>query len=95
MNTANPAEWQQIEFRPVLAVTALLSQQLLLFSGHQSLMAYGPRGKVWETGRLSWEGFKILKVGDATLTGLGWDLISDREFEFEVDLCTGGHVRLG
>src|SRR5277367_2433995 len=60
VNTADPADWEQVEYRPVLAVTVLLSQQLLLFSGHQSLVAYGRNGKAWETGRLSWEGFKIL-----------------------------------
>src|SRR5271163_914567 len=68
VNTADPKQWEQVEYRPVLAVTVLLSQQLLLFSGHQSLVAYGRNGKAWETGRLSWEGFKILKVDDATLT---------------------------
>ena len=94
VNAANPKQWQQVEYRPVLTVTVLLSQQLLLFAGHQSLVAYGPSGKAWETGRLSWEGFKILKVGDTSLTGLGWDLIADREFEFEVNLRSGEHVRL-
>src|SRR5271154_6027101 len=94
VNTADPKQWEQVEYRPVLAVTALLPQRLLLFSGHQSLVALGPNGKAWETGRLSWEGFKILKVGDAALTGLGWDLITDREFEFRVDLRSGEHIRL-
>jgi hypothetical protein len=95
VNTANPKQWEQIEYRPVLAVTPSLSQRLLLFSGHQSLMAYGLDGKAWETGRLSWEGVRILKVGDTTLNGLGWDLMTDREFEFEVDLRDGKHMRLG
>ncbi len=89
VNTANPNQWEMAEYRPVLAVTALMSQQLLLFSGHQSLMAYGPNGKAWETLRLSWEGIKILEVLEASLTGLGWDLITDREFQFELNLKTG------
>ena len=93
VNTANPQEWDLIEYRPVLAVTPLLSQQLVLFSGHQSLMAYGVNGKVWETLRLSWEGIKILEVRETSLTGMGWDLVTDREFEFEVDLKTGEHKR--
>lgn len=95
VNAANPQLWEMIEYRPVLAVTPLLSQQLLLFSGHQSLMAYGPYGKAWETLRLSWEGITILEIGDASLTGLGWDLMTDREFKFEIDLRTGQHVMLG
>jgi hypothetical protein len=93
VNTADPRQWEQVEYRPVLAVTPLVSQRLLLFSGHQSLLAYGPVGKVWETGRLSWEGFQILEIRETSLTGLGWDLMTDREFEFEVDLRDGKHQR--
>jgi len=95
VNTAQPKEWAQVEYRPVLAVMALPEQNLLLFSSHQSMTAYSPEGKVWETGRLSWEGFQVLRVGEQSLAGLGWDLMTDSEFEFEVDLRTGEHVRLG
>jgi hypothetical protein len=94
VNTADPTEWEMVAYRPVLAATALLSQQLLLFAGHHALVAYGPNGKTWETDRLSWEGFKILQVGDENLTGLGWDLMTDKEYEFEVNLNTGEHRRL-
>jgi hypothetical protein len=94
VNTSNPHEWEMIEYRPVLALTPLMSQRLVLFSGNQSLIAYGPNGKAWETQRLSWEGIKILKVHEASLTGLGWDLITDREFQFELNLKTGEHKRL-
>ena len=83
VNTANPQQWEHVEYRPVLAVTPLLSQQLLLFSGHQSLIAYGANGKAWETLRLSWEGIKILEVREASLTGLGWDLMTDQEFDLK------------
>jgi hypothetical protein len=95
IDTAQPTEWEQVEYRPVLEVTPLPSQQLLLFSGHYSLVAYGSNGKAWESGRLSWEGFKILEVTETKLTGLGWDLITDQEYEFEVDLSTGEHRRAG
>ena len=95
VNTANPQQWEMIEYRPVLALTPLKSQHLLLFTGHQSLTAYGANGKAWETQRLSWEGIKILEVREASLTGLGWDLMSDQEFQFELNLKTGEHNRLG
>jgi hypothetical protein len=94
VNSTDPQQWKMVEYRPVLAVNALMSQRLLLFAGHQSLMAYGANGKAWETSRLSWEGLKILEVREASLTGLGWDLMTDREFEFEVDLRSGEHRRL-
>ncbi len=95
VNTTDPAQWEMVEYRPVLAVTPLLSQQLLLFSGHQSIAAFGPNGKAWETSRLSWEGVKILEVREANLIGIGWDLIADKEYEFEVNLENGEHKRLG
>jgi hypothetical protein len=95
VNTTQPSEWLQVKYRPVLAVTPLPAHGLLVFSGHQALVAYGPTGKAWETGRLSWEGFKILSVAEDSLSGLGWDLMTDREFEFQVDLRTGEHLRLG
>jgi hypothetical protein len=94
VNTTDPGEWKQVEYRPVLAVTPIPSRQLLLFSGHHALVAYGPDGKAWETLRLSWEGFLIAEVRETSLTGVGWDLVSDKEYVFEVDLATGEHARL-
>jgi hypothetical protein len=93
INTAAPSQWEQVEYRPVLQVTPLLQHQLLLFAGHHSLVAYGLEGKAWQTKKLSWEGIKILQITDQTLTGLGWDLMTDREFEFQVNLDTGEHVQ--
>ncbi len=95
IDTADPGKWEQVEFRPVLAITPLPQQQLLLFSGHQSLLAYGPDGIAWRTERLSWEGFKIVRIEGSILTALGWDLMTDREFELGVDLHTGAHRRSG
>jgi hypothetical protein len=94
VDSADPRRWEMIEYRPVLAVKPLLSQQLLLFAGHHSLTAYSPHGKLWQTLRLSWEGIKIAEVRETKLIGTGWDLMTDREFDFEVDLRTGEHLRL-
>jgi len=93
INTTNPAQWEQVEYRPVLQVTPLAQHKLLLFAGHHSLIAYGPAGKAWQTKKLSWEGIKILQITDQILTGLGWDLMTDREFEFQVNLQSGEHTQ--
>lgn len=92
VNTAKPEEFAQVEFRPVLEVRALAEQRLLLFAGHHALVAWGARGKAWETGRLSWEGVQITGVDGRWLDGLGWDLRTDREVPFRVDLETGEHT---
>ena len=89
IDTADPGHWEQVEFRPVLEVRALVEQGLLLFAGHHSLCAWGARGKAWQSGRLSWEGVRVDSVKEWTLHGTGWDLISDREVGFALDLRTG------
>jgi hypothetical protein len=91
VNTGDPRDWKQAPYRPVLEIRALADDGLLLFVGHHSLMAWGRDGEAWQTGRLSWEGVRITGVGGGRLTGFGWDLMSDAEVAFEVDLRTGKH----
>jgi hypothetical protein len=92
VNTQQPEEFLQVEYRPVLEVRALEEQRLLLFAGHHALMAWGIRGKAWQTARLSWEGVQITRVEGRWLHGVGWDMLTDRDVPFKVDLETGAHT---
>lgn len=92
VNTEKPEEFTQVEFRPVLEVRALREQELLLFTGHHALMAWGRSGKSWRTARLSWEGVQITAIEGRWLHGVGWDMPTDRDVGFKVDLKTGEHV---
>lgn len=92
VNTLRPEEFAQVEFRPVLEVRALPEPQLLLFAGHYALAAWGPNGKAWETARLSSEGVQITGVEGWRLRGVGWDMMTDRDVPFSVDLETGKHT---
>jgi hypothetical protein len=89
VNTERPEEFAQVEFRPVLEVRALREQGLLLFAGHHALMALGASGKAWQTGRLSWEGVQITSIEGRWLRGVGWDMPTDKDVPFRVDLQTG------
>jgi hypothetical protein len=91
VNTRSPEEFVQIEYRPVLEVRALAEQKLLLFAGHHGLIAWDVHGKLWQTARLSWEGVQISSVDDRWLHGVGWDMLTDRDVPFRVDLETGTH----
>ena len=91
IDTRTPARWQQVEYRPVTAIRAAPDHGILLFSGFHSLLAWGHAGKLWETVRLSWDGVRIISMEGDTLTGLGWDMRTDQELPFEVDLKTGQH----
>jgi hypothetical protein len=91
INSGQPGQWKQVEYRPVLSVRSLAEQRLLLFAGHHSLTAWSSEGKAWQSSRLSWEGVQIIEVNGWTLTGSGWDLMTDRDVEFSLDLRTGEH----
>jgi len=91
MNTAAPDEFEQIEYRPVLKVRALSNHGLILFAGHHSLLAWGAHGRAWQTARLSWEGVEITRIEGDRLEGTGWDMLTDRDVPFTVDLRTGAH----
>jgi hypothetical protein len=91
LDTGDPARWEQVVYRPVTDVTPIPEQDLLLFSSFHSLLAWGREGKLWQTARLSWEGVRITAIRGETLLGLGWDMNTDRELPFEVNLKTGEH----
>lgn len=89
VNTREPERFTHLPFRPVLEVRALAEQGLLLFAGHYALMAWGAAGQAWQTARLSAEGVRIVEIRGNELRGFGWDLLTDREVPFTVDLRTG------
>lgn len=91
VNAAQPEEWTQVPFRPVVSVHPVLGQNLLVFTSFHNLWALGPEGFAWETSRLSWEGLRVTGITDGELHGFGWDLPTDTEVPFTVDLTNGTH----
>jgi hypothetical protein len=91
IDTRDPDRWEQVVYRPVTAVSVVAEQDLLLFSSFHSLLAWGREGRAWQTGRLSWDGIRIASIQRETLRGFGWDMKTDQELPFEVDLKTGKH----
>lgn len=92
VDTRQPERFTQIAFRPVLEVRALAEHGLLLFAGHHALLAWGAEGRAWESPRLSSEGLRFEEVQGDQLHGFGWDLMTDREIPFTLDLRTGERV---
>jgi hypothetical protein len=98
-DTRQPEQVTLLPIKPVVAVVEAPAEQLLLFIGFTTILAWGKQGKAWETARLSWEGLRITEATAGSLKGLGWDLMKDVEVEFSVDLRTGessgGGYRVG
>jgi hypothetical protein len=91
VDTAQPEHCIHVAMKPVVEVRPLVMQGLLLFVGFHSMVAWGVRGIAWEAARLSWEGVRITSIEANTLHGTGWNLLTDREVAFEIDLLTGHH----
>jgi hypothetical protein len=91
IDTAQPERCTHIALKPVVEVRVLVAQKLLLFIGFHSMMAWGRNGLAWESARLSWEGVRITSIDGDTLHGIGWNLLTDREAAFSLDLLTGQH----
>jgi hypothetical protein len=91
VNTTHPEHSTHIALKPVVEVRSLPEQNLLLFSGFHTILAWGKDGHAWETAKLSWEGLRITSVEGSTLHGFGWNLMTDKEVAFSVDLLTGQH----
>ena len=92
IDTDEPELFTMVPFRPVLEVRPLVDEGLLLFVCHRNLVAWGPIGMAWESERLSAEGITQIEVESGFLHGLGWDMKTDKETAFTLDLRTGLRV---
>ena len=91
IDTREPNHCTHIALKPVTEVRILPEHNLLLFVGFHSITAWGRTGLAWESARLSWEGVRITSIEGNTLHGTGWNLLTDKEVPFSLDLLTGHH----
>ena len=89
IDTTRPEHFTMIPYRPVLEVRPVVDASLLLFVGHHSILAWGRDGQGWESGKLSHEGVTITVIQDGALHGGGWEMMSDEERPFVLDMKTG------
>jgi hypothetical protein len=89
INTAAPECFTMIAFRPVLEIRPAPSQNLLLFVGHHAILAWGSDGQAWQSEKLSSEGLTVGAIEGQNINGIGWDMMTDKETLFAIDLRTG------
>jgi hypothetical protein len=66
-------------------------EDLLAIAGFHTVLAIDANGIRWQSARLSWEGITLNHTDADHLHGTGWNLNTDREVPFTVDLLTGAH----
>ncbi len=89
IDTTAPERFTMINYRPVLEILPAVAEGLLLFVGHHSILAWGREGQAWESEKLSDEGLTITGVKDGVLRGTGWEMKTDKEKSFAIDLRRG------
>jgi len=89
IDTTSPDRFTMIPYRPVLEIRRVVQMGLLLFVGHHSILGWGRDGKAWESEKLSDEGVTIAGMDGGVLSGAGWDMKTDREKPFALDLRSG------
>lgn len=89
IDTTAPERFTMIPYRPVLEVRPVAAAGLLLFVGHHSILAWGQNGQAWQSAKLSDEGVRIASIEDGLIRGRGWEMMSDQETPFALDLHTG------
>jgi hypothetical protein len=106
IDTVQPERFTFLRYRPVLEImrdTPEISietsnappsslDKLLLFVGHHSILAWGRDGEAWESERLSWEGISNLRIEGKILRGAGWDMMTDKDTPFALDLASGRRI---
>ncbi|HVC46425.1 MAG TPA: hypothetical protein VND90_04185 [Terracidiphilus sp.] len=89
IDTDAPERFTMLPYKPVLAVVAAPAHGLLLFVGHHAILAWGREGEAWQSEKLSDEGIIVTGMEDGVLRGRGWQMMTDKEMEFALDLRTG------
>jgi hypothetical protein len=92
IDTANPERFTFLPVRPVLALRPIPALGLMIFVGHNNILAWGAEGEAWQSAKLSDEGITIVAIDGGTMHGLGWNLFTDKETPFVIDLRNGARI---
>ncbi len=86
-----PERCLHLPLRPTTQILPAPAANLILLAGFHNILAVDANGLRWQSKRLSWEGVSMIEVRDHHLHGTGWNLHTDREVPFSIDLATGEH----
>jgi hypothetical protein len=89
IDTTAPDRFTMIPFRPVLQIHPAIEASLLLFVGNRTVIAWGVDGERWHSPKLSDEGVTVVGIENGRLHGQGWNMMTDKETPFTLDLQSG------
>lgn len=92
VDVEHPECCDSVPIFPVLALRRSTKHRLLIFANHTELLAVGDDGVAWRTTRLSWGSMKLTSMSEDELFGVFWDIRSESEQSFTVNLGNGTHT---
>lgn len=84
-----PEKCTLLDFEPITDVVAVKEREMIVFAGFTKLMAFDGSGVMWETARVAWDELKITSIDASSISGEYWDVATEKQTQFEVDLDTG------
>jgi hypothetical protein len=91
IDTLAPTHCLHLPLRPVTQILPAPAAHLILLAGFHSVLAIDATGLRWQSARLSWEGVTMAHIDANHLHGTGWNMHTDHEVPFTLDLATGAH----
>ncbi len=91
IDTLAPERCLHVPLRPVTRVLPAQEAGLILLAGFHTVVALDTNGLRWESAKLSWEGVTLGEVRDGKLHGTGWNMHTNRDVAFTLNLATGAH----
>jgi hypothetical protein len=88
VRTDDPTETSEIDAFPITDVLAIADRDLVVFADFTDLIAYGPDGIAWRSGRVALDELDIIRAEGDVLHVAGF-FGSVNRAEFTVDLRTG------
>ncbi len=88
VRTDDPAKTSEIDAFPITNVLAIPDRNLVVFADFTDLIAYGPDGIAWRSGRVALDDLEIIRAEGDVLHAAGF-FGSVNRAEFIVDLRTG------
>lgn len=78
-----------LDFEPITDAIAVKERRIIVFAGFTKLMAFDGSSVAWETSRVAWDELKITSINALSIYGEYWDVATEKQVQFEVDLDTG------
>lgn len=89
VNENVPGKFRNVKTVPVRHVLVITRKDMVVLADDTSLVAYGRGGVRWATERIGWSELRIERVTDRDIHCTTFDIRSDEDKHFTVDLETG------